>query len=73
MAYFLDNSKTMTVKSKPFVVGDMVRVSAAAPADYKGRIGIVTEIGPNDDEYRVEFEDGERPTTGYVVAAWLMS
>ena len=55
MAHFLDTSKTMAVKSKPFVVGDVVRVSSAAPADYKGRTGIVTEVGPNDDEYRVEF------------------
>ena len=61
----------MTPKSKPLVVGDVVQVSAAAPIAYKGRTGIVTEIGPGDDEYRVEFEDGERPTTGYLVATWL--
>ena len=62
----------MNVKSEPFLVGNVVRVSPTAPSDYKGRMGIVTEIGPGDGEYRVEFEDGERPTTGYLVANWLM-
>jgi len=62
----------MNVKSKPFAVGDVVRVSPAAPNDYKGRTAIITEIGPNDDEYRVEFEDGGWPTTGYLVVAWLI-
>ena len=62
----------MTVKSEPFAVGDVVRVSPAAPLDYKGRTGIVTEIGPGDGEYRIEFEDGERPTTGYLPATWII-
>ena len=62
----------MTVKSEFFAVGDVVRVVSAAPPDYKGRTGIVTEIGPGDGEYRVEFEDGERPTTGYLAASSLI-
>ena len=62
----------MTVKSEPFAIGDVVRVSPAAPIEYKGRTGIVTEIGPGDGEYRVEFEDGERPTTGYLPAACII-
>jgi hypothetical protein len=62
----------MTVKTALYAVGDVVRVSPAAPLDYKGRTGIVTEIGPGDGEYRVEFEDGGRPTTGYLAAAWLI-
>ena len=62
----------MTVKSEPLAIGDVVRVSPAAPIEYQGRTGIVTEIGPGDGEYRVEFEDGERPTTGYLAATWLI-
>ena len=64
--------RQMTVKSELIAVGDVVRVSPAAPLDYKGRTGIVTEIGPGDGEYRVEFEDSERPTTGYLPATWLV-
>jgi hypothetical protein len=61
----------MTVKSAPLAVGDVVKVLPAAAPDYKGRTGIVTEIGPGEGEYRIEFEDGDRPTTGYLPAAWL--
>jgi hypothetical protein len=52
-------------------VGDAVRVLSNASREFKDRTGVVTEIGPGDGEYRVEFEDGERPTTGYFPAAWL--
>ena len=62
----------MTVHTSSYAVGDIVRVSSAATPDYKGRTGIVTEIGPGDGEYRIEFEDGNRPTTGYLKAAWLI-
>jgi hypothetical protein len=62
----------MTVHTPSFAVGDIVRVSPAAPLEYKGRTAIVTEIGPGDGEYRIEFEDGNRPTTGYLKAAWLI-
>lgn len=61
----------MTDTHPRYTIGDTVRVSAAAPRDYKGRSGIVTEIGPGDGEYRIEFEDGETPTTGYLAAVWL--
>ena len=61
----------MTHTSDPFAVGDVVRVSQAAPPAYKGRAGIITEIGPGDGEYRIEFEDGERPTTGYLPAVLI--
>jgi hypothetical protein len=54
-----------------FAVGDVVRVLSNGPGDFKGRTGIVTEIGPGEAEYRIEFEDGERPTTGYLAAACL--
>ena len=56
----------------PYGVGDIVRVSQAAPLAYQGRTGIVTEIGPGGGEYRIEFEDGGRPTTAYLSAAWLI-
>ena len=62
----------MTPKNPSYSVGDMVRVASAAPPDYKGRSGIVTEVGPGDGEYRIEFEDGHRPTTAYLSAAWLI-
>ena len=62
----------MALTTRPYAVGDVVRVSPVAPVDYKGRTGIVTEIGPGDGEYRIEFEDGDRPTTGYLIAAWLI-
>ena len=62
----------MTAKHSSYTVGDTVRVSSAAPPDYKGRSGIVTEVGPGDGEYRIEFEDGDRPTTAYLSAAWLI-
>jgi hypothetical protein len=72
VAYFLDEILQMTVKAHTYAVGDTVRVSSAAPPDFRGRTGIVTEVGPDDAEYRIEFEDGDRPTTGYLSAAWLV-
>ena len=30
------------------------------------------KLGPGDGEYRIEFEDGERPTTGYLPGAWIV-
>jgi hypothetical protein len=61
----------MTLKTSAYAVGDIVRVSTAAPRDYRRRSGIVSEIGPGKAEYRIEFEDGDTPTTGYLAAAWL--
>jgi hypothetical protein len=61
----------MTLNTTPYGVGDSVRVLPAAPPEYKGRSGIVTEVGPGKGEYRVEFEDGNTPTTGYLPAACL--
>jgi hypothetical protein len=54
-----------------FGLGDAVRASDDAPRDYAGRRGLVTELGPGTSEYRVEFEDGRRPTTGYLLARCL--
>ena len=62
----------MTPPNPSYTVGDMVLVSSVAPPDYRGRTGIVTEVGPGDGEYRIEFEDGDRPTTAYLSAAWLI-
>jgi hypothetical protein len=61
----------MTVRTATYVVGDVVEVSADASGEYKARRGIITEVGPGEREYRIEFEDGERPTTGYLPLAWL--
>ena len=54
-----------------FRVGDVALANDSAPSDFRGRRGIVTEIGPGDVEYRVEFEDGRQPTTGYLSSAFL--
>jgi len=54
-----------------FQVGDRVRVNSKAPADYVDRVGTVTEPGPGESEYRVEFEDGQMPTTAYLAATCL--
>ncbi len=43
------------------------------PEGYCDRTGTVTEIGPGESEYRVEFEDDQRPTTGYLSSACLYS
>jgi hypothetical protein len=60
-------------RTRKFDVGDRVRVNGGGPADYRDRPGIITEIGPGEDEYRVEFEDDQRPTTGYLFSFCLYS
>ena len=52
-------------------IGSRVRANDQASPDYKGREGFVTELGPGKSEYRVEFDDGRKPTTGYLMAGWL--
>ena len=54
-----------------FAVGDPARANGRAPRDYRGRDGTITEIGAGRSEFRVEFEDGGRPTTGYLKSSWL--
>lgn len=63
--------KKTTTRESRFSIGDAVRANGKAPTGYRGRPGIVTELGPGDLEYRVEFDDGERPTTGYLTSGWL--
>ena len=58
-------------RSRKFEIGDRVVVNAKGSRDYRGREGFVTELGPGKSEYRVEFEDGRQPTTGYILSAWL--
>ncbi len=55
----------------PFSIGDHVFANDQAPGDYRRRTGIITEIGPGTLEFRVEFEDGRQPTTGYLQSEWL--
>ena len=62
-------SKSFSIKS--FSIGDTVETNADAPAEYRHRVGFITEAGPGNAEYRVEFEDGETPTTGYLNAKSL--
>jgi hypothetical protein len=54
-----------------FREGDSVFVNNRAPAEYRGRRGIITEVTIGETEFRVEFDDGRRPTTGYVKSEWL--
>jgi hypothetical protein len=54
-----------------FGIGDNARVNDNGPSDYRHRLGFVTELGPGKNEYRVEFEDGKTPTTGYLMSWWL--
>ena len=53
------------------VFGDRVRANDRAPHEYRGRDGTITEIGPGEPEFRVEFDDGRQPTTGYLMSSWL--
>ena len=61
----------MTNGRGKFELGDRVRANDKAPGDYRERVGHVSELGPGQSEYRVEFDDGEQPTTGYLQSAWL--
>ena len=56
---------------RKFSVGDSAYVNDQAPADYRERTGIITEVGPGKSEYRIEFEDGQTPTTGYLMSSLL--
>ena len=56
---------------REFRIGDATYANVFAPADFQGRRGHVTEIGPGASEYRVEFEDNRLPTTGYLMAWWM--
>jgi hypothetical protein len=57
--------------SQIFTIGDFVETTSDAPPEYRQRVGFITETGPGHDEYRVEFEDGDTPTTGYLNAVYL--
>jgi hypothetical protein len=61
----------MADRNSKFAVGQYARANADAPDDYRGRTGLITESGPGESEYRVEFEDGLQPTTGYLRSWWL--
>jgi hypothetical protein len=54
-----------------FTVGDAVMANSHAPGNYRDRRGHVTEVAADGTECRIEFEDGLRPTTGYLPARWL--
>ncbi len=61
----------MTANRASFSVGDQVKANNDAPPSYRGRRGIVTELGPDHTEYRVEFDDGAVVATGYLRSSWL--
>jgi hypothetical protein len=58
-------------RAPKFAIGDQARANDKAPGDYEDRTGIVTEIGPGKSEFRVEFDDGQQPTTGYLMS-WCL-
>lgn len=58
-------------RSPRFHIGDAVVPNDSAPKEYRGRPGRVTEVGISAFDYRVEFEDGLLPTTGYLKTTWL--
>jgi hypothetical protein len=60
-----------TERARKFEIGDRVVVNAKGPRDYRSREGFVTELGSGKSEYRVEFDDGRQPTTGYMSSSWL--
>jgi hypothetical protein len=62
---------TPPIRESELALGDTVEIAPDAPAEYRRRIGFVTELGPGGREYRIEFEDGETPTTGYLKAECL--
>ena len=67
----LKQAAQKTGRKPQFAIGDSARVNGHGPSDYRDRLGLVTEIGPEKNEYRVEFEDGQTPTTGYLMSRWL--
>lgn len=54
-----------------FNVGDHVMTNYLAPVGYRARRGRITDIRDSEMEYLVEFEDGLRPITGFLMAKWL--
>ncbi len=61
----------MAADEVQFAEGDWVLATEHAPEEYRGRNGVVTENGPGMSEFRVEFNDGRTPTTGYLRSSWL--
>jgi hypothetical protein len=66
-----DTPDEIAAEEMQFTEGDAVVANAHAPVEYRGRNGIVTENGPGMSEFRVEFNDGQTPTTGYLRSSWL--
>ena len=67
----MSNEARGRVGNRKFRVGDSAYVNDHAPGDYRKRTGISTDICPGKSEYRIEFEDGQTPTTGYLASSWL--
>jgi hypothetical protein len=52
-------------------VGDAVMANEKAPKDFHNRRGVIAALGPGGAVARVLFDDGLRPTTGYLRSRWL--
>jgi len=59
-----------TGPAERFAVGDRVRATEEAPANFDGRVGVIREIGPGKNEYRVRFGD-DKTDVGLLYAQWL--
>jgi hypothetical protein len=54
-----------------FKEGAEIVANEQAPPEYRGRHGIISEVTVGGTEFRVEFDDGLRPTTGYLKSEWV--
>ena len=59
-----------TGPAERFAVGDRVRATEAAPANFEGRVGVIRKIGPGKNEYRVRFGK-DQTDVGLLYSQWL--
>jgi hypothetical protein len=54
-----------------FEIGDRVRITDAAPSDYRGGVGTIGGRGPGRAEYHVVNIAGAAQREGYLMSWWL--
>lgn len=59
-----------TGPAERFAVGDRVRATEKAPANFDGRVGVIRATGPGKNEYRVRFGK-DKTDVGLLYAQWL--
>ena len=65
------NSAPRRIGVPLFTRGDIVMANGGAPGKYRDRRGHIIAVSADGAEFRIEFEDGLQPTTGYLKARWL--